>query len=128
MFSRFKKKEPFLTVACKGVRLAGHAARALLVKELDLPAMVKKIDSSEVCSQISFGKIYQKAGSMLEENNIEDQGYHASYDKVTKSLGLNLRQGNMRQTLVLSTREPALLCAELGITLDLGTPTEPTAS
>ncbi|QDQ25517.1 hypothetical protein FNU76_03625 [Chitinimonas arctica] len=125
MFGLGKKKEPYLTVSCKGKKLDGQAVLALQVSELDLPAIVKKVDSLEACSRVSFGRIYQKPGTMLVDNNTEDQGYSASYDKITKSIGVNLRQGSMRQTLVFATREPEVVCTELGLTLDVPGPSEP---
>ena len=122
------KKPPYATVTCKGRKLDGQAVVALQLRDLDLPAVVKLADTVEVCSRVSFGKIYQKPGTLLAENNSEDQGYTARYDKITRSLGVNLRQGFMRQTLVFATREPQQLCSELGLTLEVETPPEPTVS
>lgn len=123
-----RKKEPYNTVVCKGRKLDGHAAHALLIKDLDLPALIKKADTVEVISRVSFGRIYQRPGTMLDQNDIEDQGYNASYDKVTKSMAVNLRQGFMRQTLVFGTKEPQIVCAELGLTLEVPGPSEPVVS
>ncbi|MEH6459465.1 hypothetical protein [Chitinimonas sp. JJ19] len=124
----FKKKEPYLTVSCKGRKLDGQAVLALQVAELDLPAIVKKADTVEACSRVSFGKIYQKPGTLLDDNDTEDQGYTARFDKITKSIGVNLRQGYMRQTLVFATRDPDTVCAELGLSLEVEGPSEPTVS
>ncbi len=123
-----KKKDPYITVTCKGRKLDGHAVMALSVKDLDLVEMVKKVDTLEACSRVSFGRIYQKPGTMLAENNQEDQSYTARFDTITKSIGVNLRQGFMRQTLVLATKDPTTVCAELGLTLEVAGPSEPTVS
>ncbi|MBV8658286.1 MAG: hypothetical protein JO142_10725 [Burkholderiales bacterium] len=122
------KKDPFATVVCKAKKLDGQAAQALKQDAVDLVAMIKAADASELCSKISFGRIYQKPGTLLSEHNASEQGYSASYDKVTKSIGVGLRQGLMRQTLVLVTKEPTQLAVEIGLTLDLPTPSEPTVS
>lgn len=126
MFGIGKKKDPFNTITCRGNKLEGRAVLALLVGEIDLVELVKKADSVAACGRISFGRIYQKPGTMLADNNIDDQGYNARYDKITKSIGVNLRQGNMRQTLVIATREPDIVCAELGLSLEVAGPSEPT--
>ncbi|QNM98368.1 hypothetical protein [Chitinimonas koreensis] len=126
-----RKKEAYATVVCKGAKLDGRAVQALLIRDLDLPEIVKQVDKLEICTRVSFGRIYQKPGSLLEENDPEDQGYSARYDKITKSIGVNLRQGFMRQTLVFATREPQALCAELGLSLEVEAPpapSEPTVS
>lgn len=128
MFGLGKKKDPFLTVTCKAHKLDGRAVLALLVRDIDLVEICKQADKLEACQRIAFGKIYQKPGTMLTENNQEDQGYTARYDKITKSIGINLRQGFMRQTLVFATRDPDTLCRELGITLEVAGPSEPTVS
>jgi len=128
MFGLGRKKDPYTTISCKGRKLDGQAVLALVVQELDLPAIVKKVDTLDYCSRVSFGKIYQKPGTLLADNNTEDQGYSARYDKITRSLGVNLRQGFMRQTLVFATREPEQLCAELGLSMEVDTPPEPTVS
>ncbi|PHV10993.1 hypothetical protein [Chitinimonas sp. BJB300] len=123
-----KKKDPYITVTCKGRKLDGHAVLALAVKDLELVEMVKKADTVEACSRVSFGRIYQKPGTMLAENNQEEQSYTARFDTITKSIGVNLRQGFMRQTLVLATKDPTTVCAELGLTLEVAGPSEPTVS
>ncbi|WP_184201165.1 hypothetical protein [Chitinimonas taiwanensis] len=128
MFGLGKKKDPFQTVTCKGLKLEGRAVLALQVRDLDLVELCKLADKVEACQRVSFGKIYQKPGTMLAENNQEDQGYTARYDKITKSIGVNLRQGFMRQTLVFATRDPDTVCRELGITLEVAGPSEPTVS
>lgn len=129
MFGLSRNKEPWHTVTCRGRKLDGHAAKALLVKDLDLPEMVKAADASEHCSKVGIGRIYQKPGTMLDEHNAEEQSYSARYDNLTKTLGLSLHQGLMRQTIIFATREPALLSAELGLQMEQPTPpAEPTVS
>lgn len=119
------KKPPYETVTCRARKLEGQAVLALAIRDLDLPEVIKKADANPVCLRISFGKIYQKPGTMLKDNNPEDQGYSASYDKITKSLAVNLRQGFMRQTLVFSTKEAQQLCTEVGLALEAPPPAEP---
>lgn len=128
MFGLSRNKEPWQTVTCKGLKLDGHAAKALLVTGLDLPAMCKAADTSEYCTKVGIGRIYQKPGTMLDEHNPETQSYAARYDSLTRTLGINLHQGLMRQTIIFATREPVLLAAELGISLEQATPSEPTVS
>ncbi|WP_269530840.1 hypothetical protein [Chitinimonas sp. BJYL2] len=128
MFGLGKQKPPYLTVTCRAKKLEGQAVLALQLNEVDLVEVIKAADASALCTRISFGKIYQKPGTMLAENDSTDQGYNARYDKITKSLGVNLRQGFMRQTLVFSTREPQQLCADMGLTLEMDPPPEPTVS
>lgn len=114
----FGKKDPFHTIVCKGRKLEGNGARALLVNGLDLPDLMKRADASEYCAGVAFGTIYQRAGTLMAENKIEEQSYTVRYDKLTKSIGIALHQGYMRQTLVLSTNEPNLLAAELGVSFE----------
>jgi hypothetical protein len=128
MFGMIKRKDPYQTVTCRGRKLEGGAVLALQVGELDLPGICKLADASEVCAKISFGRIYQKPGTMLADHKPEEQGYNARYDKIAKSIAVNLRQGLMRQTLVFVTREPVQLAGELGLTLEQATPSEPTVS
>ncbi|WP_374352308.1 hypothetical protein [Chitinimonas sp.] len=128
MFGIGKKKDPYSTVTCRANKLEGGAVLALGVAELDLPGICKLADSSEVCSKISFGRIYQKPGSLLAEHKPDEQGYNARYDKITKSIAVNLRQGLMRQTLIFVTREPVQLAGELSLTLEQEAPPEPTVS
>ncbi|MFC4158897.1 hypothetical protein [Chitinimonas lacunae] len=114
----FSKKDPFDTVVCKGRKLEGQSGRALVVAGLDMQELMKRIDASAHCSRIVFGAIYQRAGTLMAENKIEEQSYSARYDRMTKTLGIALHQGYMRQTLVLSTTEPVPLAAELGLSLE----------
>lgn len=114
----FGKKDPFHTVVCKARKLEGYSGRALLVNGLDLPDLMKRIDASDYCAGVAFGTIYQRAGTLMAENKIEEQNYSVRYDKLTKSIGIALHQGYMRQTLVLATNEPNLLAAELGISFE----------
>lgn len=123
-----KRKDPYDTVTCRGRKLEGGAVLALAVGEIDLPAVVKAADGSEVCSKISFGRIYQKPGTLLANHDKEDRGYNARYDKITRSIAVNVRQGLMRQTLIFVTREPQQLAGEMGITLEAEAPPEPTVS
>jgi hypothetical protein len=127
MFGIGRKKDPFTVVTCKGKKLDGGAANGLKVEELDLPALVKACDQSELCSKVSLGRVYQKPGTMLEENRPEETGYSARYDKITKSIGVGLRQGLMRQTMVIATKEPQALAAEIGLALEADPPPEVTA-
>jgi hypothetical protein len=122
-----KKKTPYTTIKCSARKLNG-AAHALAVNGLDLPALVKAADASEHCTRIAFGQIYQKPGTLLADHRPEEQGYVARHDRVTQSLGLVLRQGLMRQTLVFSTKEPQQLAAAMGITLEQPGASEPTVS
>jgi hypothetical protein len=128
MFGIGKRKDPYQTVSCRGRKLEGGAVLALKVNDIDLPEVCKLADAAESCSKVSFGRIYQKPGTLLSDHNPEDQGYNARYDKVAKSIAVNLRQGLMRQTLVFVTREPVELAAALGLTLEQAAPSEPTAS
>lgn len=127
MFGLNRKKEPWQTAMCKGLKIDGHAAKALVVRELNLPDIIKLADASELCTKIGFGRIYQKPGTLLSEHDSEDQGFTARFDNLTKTIGLGLRQGLMRQTIIFATREPELLAQAIGLTLDSGnTATEPT--
>ncbi|MBV1776413.1 hypothetical protein KSF73_11895 [Burkholderiaceae bacterium DAT-1] len=124
----FGKKEPYDSVNCKASKSEKRAGRALIVRDFDITEVVRKADQSEHCYRIVLGDIYQKPGTLLAENNKEEQGYHARWDKLTGSIGVSLFQGYMRQTLVFSTKEPQLLTAEMGITLEVAGPSEPTTT
>ena len=124
MFGISRKKDPYVTIVCKGLKIDGLAAHALKIDALDLPAIIKAACESPLCAKVSFGRIYQKPGSMFDEHKIEDQDFSARYDKGTKSISMSLRQGLMRQMVVIVTREPLELSQAIGLPLEPDPPPE----
>jgi len=118
------RKDPWTTVSCKGRKVEGNGGKALSVTGLDFVEIVKKADASEFCTKIGFGRIYQKPGTLLSEHNPEDQGYHVRFDNLTKTIGVSLWQGLMRQTVIFATKDYAALLAELGLSLEASGPSE----
>ncbi|MDK2125978.1 hypothetical protein [Parachitinimonas caeni] len=121
----FNKKPPYLTGACKALKLEGRVARYLTVDKVPVEELIAKADASALCSYIVVGDIFQRPGTLMTENNTQDQEFSVNYDKLTHTIGLSLRQGNMRQSLIFHTKSPKELAAEMGLALTMDEPAKP---